>query len=248
MRILVTGGTGTLGRHVVSGLSAVGHDVALLSRRPALSDPPATWFTGDLRTGSGLQSALDGAEVVVHCATGLRDRTAAARLITAATRASRPHLIYISIVGIDRIPMAYYRTKLAVEHEIMASGLPWTILRATQFHPLVASFARALVVSPVVTVPRGVRFQPIAPAEVADRLVMLCESRPTGRVPDLGGPEINTLDHWVRAFARATGRRRTYVSLPVFGKIIGGLRSGENLTPEHAEGVQTFEEFLTEHG
>jgi uncharacterized protein YbjT (DUF2867 family) len=248
VRVLVTGGTGKLGRHVVSGLVAAGHDVALLSRRPAPASPPATWFTGDLVKGSGLAAALDGVDTVVHCATGLRDRTAAARLITAATRVSRPHLIYVSIVGIDRIPMGYYRTKLAVEHELMASGLPWTIQRATQFHPLIASLARALLVSPVVTVPRGIRFQPIAPADVAARLITLCATPPAGRAPDLGGPEINTLDHWVRTFAGATGRRRSYVSVPLAGKIIRGLRSGANLAPEHAEGVQTFEDYLARTG
>jgi uncharacterized protein YbjT (DUF2867 family) len=244
-RILVTGGTGTLGSLVVAGLRDAGRDVALLSRRGAPPDPPTMWFTGDLRTGIGVDPALAGVGTVIHCASGRGDRKAAARLTAgAAASAERPHLIYISIVGVDRIPFGYYKAKLEVEHQIMASGLPWTILRATQFHTLIASIARGLTSPPIVAVPRGLRFQPISPVEVADRLIALATGAPAARVEDMGGPEIRTLDDLVKGFARSIGRRRTYVRMPVPGQVMKAFRAGENLAPEHAAGVETFEEFL----
>src|SRR5262245_58912794 len=126
---LVTGGTGTLGRAVVARLDSP----RVLSRRPGPDR-----MVGDLATGAGLAAALSEVDTVIHCATsaGKNDVTHAQRLIEAAT-ASRPHIVYVSIVGIDEIPLGYYRTKLAVERLLAESGLPYTVLRATQFHDLI---------------------------------------------------------------------------------------------------------------
>ncbi len=248
-RILVTGGTGTLGRFLVARLAADGQDVALLSRRPAptpAAESSVAWYTGDLYTGDGLDAALDGVDTVVHCATGKGDRRAAGRLIRAAANGSRPHLVYVSIVGVDRIPFSYYRSKLAVEQMIAASGLAWTTLRATQFHDLIAFGARALAVSPAVVMPRGLRFQPIAPVEVAARLADLALAPAAGRVDDMGGPEIKTAEDLVRDFVRAHGKRRVIARIPVPGKVFAAFRAGRNLTPAHAVGRQTFREWLAE--
>src|SRR5262249_21734389 len=126
---LVTGGTGTLGRNVAERLEATGSNTRVLSRRPAPADRPGSaWATGDPRTGLGIQAAVAGADVIVHCATGLTgDVDAARHLIDAARGAGRPHLVYISIVGIDRLPAGYYKSKLAVERLVEKSGLPWTV-------------------------------------------------------------------------------------------------------------------------
>lgn len=245
--ILVTGGTGTLGRYVVADLVAEGHAVRLLSRRTAPPSPPVAWFTGDLRQGRGLEAALDGVDIVVHCATGRGDRTAAGNLITAAVAAGRPHLVYISIVGVDRIPVGYYRAKWTVEQMIVASGLPHTILRATQFHELIATGARALTRLPVAVLPRGLQFQPIAAREVASRLATLATEPPAQRVADMAGPEVARAEDLVRAYARSVGRRRLVVTVPVPGKVMAALRRGRNLAPEQAVGRQTFQAWLTAH-
>lgn len=155
--IVVTGGTGTLGRRVTERLRAEGHDVRVLSRR---TQPYAV----DLRVGgSVLDAALAGVETVVHCASAPRggDEVAAERLIAAARRAGVGHLVYISIVGVDRVPLGYYRTKLAVERRIEASGLGWTVLRTTQFHDLLATILGSLAKPPVLLVPAGVPDQPV---------------------------------------------------------------------------------------
>ncbi|NGO47227.1 SDR family oxidoreductase [Streptomyces ureilyticus] len=238
--ILVTGGTGTLGRLVAQRLRANGHEVRVLSRH---SQPYAV----DLREGgSGLDAAVAGVDTIVHCATTARggDEQAARHLIAAARRAGVRHLLYISIVGIDRVPFGYYKAKLAVEKQIEASGLGWTILRATQFHDLVAMFLQTLSKLPVLFLPAGVGDQPVDVAEVADRLTGLATGEPAGRVDDMGGPEVRTFPDLARAYLKATGRRRPIANVPLFGKAYRAFRSGGHLTPERAVGKRTFEEYL----
>ncbi|MET9444751.1 SDR family oxidoreductase [Streptomyces sp. NPDC006610] len=238
--ILVTGGTGTLGRLVVQRLRADGHEVRVLSRR-------AQPYAVDLRQGGGaLDAAVEGAGTIVHCASSPRggDEEAAGHLIAAARRAGVGHLVYISIVGVDRVPFGYYESKLAVERLIEESGLGWTVLRATQFHDLLARLFQGLSKAPLMPVPAGVSDQPVEAAEVAGRLAELAAGRPAGRVEDMGGPEIRTLESLARAYLRATGRRRRLVNMPLWGRAYGAFRAGGHLTPERAVGKGTFEEYL----
>ncbi|MFG2556454.1 SDR family oxidoreductase [Streptomyces sp. NPDC048581] len=238
--ILVTGGTGTLGRLVTERLRADGHEVRVLSRH-------AQPYAVDLRKGGpGLDTAVEGVDTIVHCATspGGGDEKAATHLIAAARAAGVRHLVYISIVGIERVPYGYYRTKLAVEGLIEESGLGWTVLRATQFHDLLLRVFGIVSKPPVMLLPARVKDQPVEVAEVADRLAELALAAPAGRVEDMGGPEVRTLDSLARAYLKATGRRRLVVSVPLRGKAYGGFRSGGHLAPGHAVGNGTFEEFL----
>ncbi|TGB14303.1 NAD(P)H-binding protein [Streptomyces sp. MZ04] len=237
--ILVTGGTGTLGRPVVERLSADGHDVRVLSRR---SQPYAV----DLREGTGLDAAMAGADVIVHCASTQRggDEQAAGHLIEAARRAGVRHLVYISIVGVDRVPLGYYKTKLAVERRIEESGLGWTVLRTTQFHDLVLQILQGAAKFPVMPLPSGVSDQPIEVGEVAARLAELAAAPPAGRVEDMGGPEVRTLPDLARTYLRASGKRRPLMPLRLAGKTYREFRAGGHLAPEQAVGKGTFEEFL----
>lgn len=238
--ILVTGGTGTLGRRVTQRLRADGHEVRVLSRH---TQPYAV----DLRAGgAGLDAALDGVETVVHCASSPRggDEQAADHLVAAARRAGVGHLAYISIVGVDRVPFGYYKSKLAVERRIEASGLGWSVLCATQFHDLLVTILGGLAKAPVLPAPAGVPDQPVEVAEVADRLAELALAAPAGRVPDMGGPEVRSFDSLARAYLRATGRRRAVVRLPLFGSTYRAFREGGHLAPEQAVGKVTFEEYL----
>ncbi|WP_128427669.1 SDR family oxidoreductase [Streptomyces cyaneus] len=238
--ILVTGGTGTLGRLVTERLRADGHEVRVLSRH-------AQPYAVDLRKGGpGLDAAVEGVDTIVHCASSPSggDQEAAAHLIAAARKAGVRHLVYISIVGIDRVPFGYYRTKLAVETLIEESGLGWTVLRATQFHDLLVRLFGILSKPPVMLLPAGVKDQPVEVAEVADRLAELALAAPAGRVDDMGGPEVRTLDSLARAYLKATGRKRAVVSVPLRGKGYRGFRSGGHLAAERAVGKGTFEEYL----
>ncbi|MFE0465128.1 SDR family oxidoreductase [Kitasatospora sp. NPDC058965] len=238
--ILVTGGTGTLGRPVTERLRAAGHEVRVLSRH-------AQQYAVDLRRGTGpLAEAVAGADVIVHCASSPRggDEAAARNLITAARAAGVGHLVYISIVGVDRVPYGYYRSKFAVERLVEESGLGWTVLRATQFHDLVLQVLRAAAKLPVLLLPAGVADQPIEVGEVADRLAELAGGAPAGRVPDMGGPAVRTLPELARAYLRATGRRRPVLTVPLAGAAYRAFRAGGHLAPEHAVGRGTFEQFL----
>src|SRR4051794_15199061 len=131
---LVAGATGRLGRPTLEELLRRGLDARGLSRRGGRDS-----IAADLLTGDTLPQLLAGVDVVVHCATtGSRRDVAITRNLTEAARlAGVGHLVLISIVGIDRIPFAFYRVKLAVEEVARESGVPFTIQRATQFHSFV---------------------------------------------------------------------------------------------------------------
>lgn len=244
---VVTGGTGTLGRPLVRGLVDAGHRVRVLSRHaPADGVLPAgvAHSAVDLRTGKGLEAALDGAEVVVHCAWDRRADEAVARNLLAAARAAGvSHVLYISIVGVDRIPMGFYKRKLAVERQVEASGLPWTILRTTQFHELIVSLLLAQRRLPVIFAP-SIRFQPVDVGDVAARMTELALASPAGRVDDMGGPAVRDAGDLARAYRAATGGRRPIVALRFAGEVGRQLRAGANLVPEHAVGVRGFDDYL----
>lgn len=239
--IVVTGGTGTLGRLVSERLRGKGHEVRVLSRH-------AEEYPVDLLRGTGIDAALAGAEVVVHCASAPRgDEQAARNLVAAMRRAGVGHLVFISIVGVDRVPLGYYRAKLAAERVVEESGIGWTVLRATQFHSLVVTMLASLSKAPVMLLPAKVGDQPIEAAEVADRLAELATGAPAGRVADMGGPEVLGFLDLARAYLVATGRKRRIVSVPLAGKAYRAMRKGGHLAPDHAVGVGTFAEYLEHH-
>jgi uncharacterized protein YbjT (DUF2867 family) len=253
--ILVTGGTGTLGRLVVARLRNAGRPVRVLSR--GMHEAEGTEFvTGDLATGEGADAAVAGVEVVVHCAGSAKgDEVKARHLVQAASAAGVRHIVYISVVGADRIPMTgavdramfgYFGSKFAAERVIAESGIPWTTLRATQFFDLTLLTAQSMAKLPVIPVPSGFRFQPLDAAEVADRLVELALGAPAALVPAIAGPRAYDMADLVRSYLHAAGKRRAIVRVPVPGKAAAAIRAGANLTPDRAVGRRTWEDFLAE--
>ncbi|ORW41632.1 NmrA family transcriptional regulator [Mycobacterium paraense] len=240
-RVLITGGTGTVGRVVVDRLTAAGQDVRVLSRgRRPHQRSDVEHVVGDVGSGAGLDAALDGVDTIVHCVYPTE------QLVAAAKRADSPHLVYVSIVGIDRIPFALYRTMLANERTIAGSGLPWTVLRATQFHDLIAFLLRMLAKPPVLALPAGLRFQPVDVRDVGARLAELALGEPIGRAPDFGGPQARPLDDLARSYLAIVGKHRRIVPIRLPSKVFDGIRAGGLLAPEHAAGTITFEQYLEE--
>jgi uncharacterized protein YbjT (DUF2867 family) len=254
--VLVTGGTGTLGSHVVPQLREAGYDVRVLSRHSRGGAEGIEYVASDLTTGEGVEPAVEGVEVIIHLAGSQKgDDVKTLNLVRAASRVGTPHLVYISVVGADRVPVVsgldramfgYFASKRAAERVLADSGLPWTTLRATQFHELFLLMAQYMAKLPALPVPVGFRFQPVAAEEVAARLVELAPGAPAGLVPDIGGPKVYGMDEILRDYLRAAGKRRPIMPVWAPGKAARAIRVGANLTPERAVGRQTWEEFLAE--
>ena len=248
--ILVTGGTGTLGAHVVPLLRASGHEVRILTRHARSATDGIDHITGDLLKDEGVEAAVDGVETVLHLAGGPKgDDRATRALVRAATGAGVRHLVHISVIGADRVPLAWMRTKRESERAVADSGIPWTILRAAQFHDLALTIVEKMAKMPLFPVPGGMRLQPVDSREVAARLVELTLGAPSGPVPDLAGPHLYDLAALARPYLRLTGRRRPMLPMRIPGKAGRAYRAGANLAPTGAEaeaGKRTWEEFLAE--
>lgn len=252
--ILITGGTGRLGRLVVSGLRDAGHDVRVLSRHSPASEAGIEYATCDLRTDEGIEAAVDGARTIVHLAGSVKgDEETTRNLVRAASRGGTQHLVYISVIGSDRVPVqsamdrmmfGYFASKLAAERVVADSGLPWTMLRATQFHDAFLTTAQGMAKLPVLTAPAGFQFQPIDEAEVAARLVELALGKPAGLVPEMAGPRVYAMADLLRAYLRVSGKHRLIVPVPMFGNAARAVRDGALLSPDRAVGHRTWEDFL----
>ncbi|TQJ58052.1 uncharacterized protein YbjT (DUF2867 family) [Arthrobacter sp. SLBN-83] len=243
MRIAVAGGTGTVGRHVVAIARERGHHVVSLSRAEGV----------DLVNGRGLDQALQNVETVIDVA-GIETMStkkavdfftnATQNLLAAEKKAGVKHHVALSIVGIDNANSGLYAGKLVQEDEVRHGGIPWTLLRSTQFHEFVPMSVKAASVGPLVLVPTMFT-QPVSAKEVAGALVDAAEAGPKGRIPDLGGPRPEQLKGLVAAYLAKTQQKKRIVPLHVPGPIGKAWRKGALIpAPGSAVGRQTFLEWL----
>ncbi len=244
--VLVTGGTGRLGRLVVARLVDAGCDVRVIARHQRDTPPQVTFFTGDLRRGEGIDPAVSDVSAIIHCATSTKgDAHATRNLVTAALRTGSPRLVHPSIVGIDRIaPWGYTKAKLDAERIVENSRLPWTIVRLTQFYDYCFENSAKLAKFPVVApVPAGFRVQPVDPGEVAARLVEFALGKSAGRASDMAGPQVSTWVDLFRSYLTATHRHRYVIPVRIPGT--RAVRSGALLpSPGYTVGTTTWDEFL----
>ncbi|MBF9067313.1 SDR family oxidoreductase [Streptacidiphilus fuscans] len=249
--VLVTGGTGTLGSLVVPQLRAAGRDVRIVSRHAHAAEPGIEYVVGDLLTGEGLDAALAGVETVVHIAGAAKgDGTVARNLVAAAQRAGGVrHLVHVSVIGVDTVPLAWFRMKLAAEQAIVDSGIPYTVLRPAQFHSLVLLTMEKMTRMPVVPAPGGMRWQPVDPRDVADRLAELALGEPAGLAPDLAGPTVYSMGELARSYLAAQGKHRPLLPLHLPGKVGRAYRDGDNLAlgERTTVGHRSWEDYLAEH-
>lgn len=242
MKIAVAGGTGKTGRQVVDQLRSAGHQPVILARAEGV----------DLIQNTGLDAALNGVEVVIDVADARTTSakaaraffgTATANLLTAAQRHGVRHHIVLSIVGVDRVGLGYYQGKLRQEELVQASAVPWTILRATQFHEFAGQIL-AQVPGPVAIIPK-MRSQPIAVSEVAAHLCTLATGEPQQMAPELAGPRVESVADMARGLIRRRGQRRPVISLRLPGSAGKAMAGGALLpTQPGPRGRQTYADWL----
>lgn len=243
MKIAIAGGTGVVGRPTVDAVRTAGHEPVVLSRGTGV----------DLVTGAGLDATLDGVDAVIDTAniTTLKAaeairffEAATGNLVRAAERAGVAHVVLLSIVGIDRMPHDYYAGKLAQESVIESANVPWTILRATQFHEFSGQLYERAKLGPLHVAPRA-RVQPIAAREVGAHLAALAAGPAQGRAADLAGPREERLDEMVKAYARRVGHGGWVPSVSLPGAQMKGMRAGLALPgPDAERGTETFAQWL----
>jgi uncharacterized protein YbjT (DUF2867 family) len=250
MKVLVTGGTGALGRDVVKVLRESGHVARVMSRKPGTGDD---WVQGDVASGAGLEAAVLGIDAIIHAASATTDWTklkatdivGTRRLLAMAREARVRHFVYISIVGMEGIQYPYYRAKLAAETVVRENLVPWSILRATQFHTLMETFLNAFTKLPgLAAVPYKWQFQPVDPHDVANRLVNIVTKKPAGVLPDFGGPEVRDFRSIAVSWLAARKLNKRMVNLWVPLAFSRQFASGKLLCPAHKDGVITFEQYL----
>jgi len=245
--VTILGGGGAVGRIVTRSLIDSGHQVTIAGRSMSHEPRPGTReFHVDLATGDGLSEAIAGAESVLHLASDPHrprevDVSGTERLLE---QIGDRHLTYLSIVGVDRHPLPYYRSKYAAERLIENAGVLYTIVRATQFHDLMAYRVDRMSHAPIAHVPKAYVYQPIEIREVAEEIATLVETQPQGRAPDLAGPEVLRIEHLARTYMTAKGRRRPLIEIPRFGPIARAFRSGAHTNPDRAVGKVTWSEHL----
>ncbi|HVV77865.1 MAG TPA: NAD(P)H-binding protein [Mycobacteriales bacterium] len=237
------GGTGVVGRHVVDGLRAAGHEPVVVARSTGV----------DVAAGSGLDEAIAGSQVVIdvsnvaalgRAASERFFRAATTNLIEAGSRAGVEHFVVLSIVGCDRVDMGYYMGKRLQEAIALEGKLPVSVVRATQFHEFPTQLLERAPRGPVVPIPR-MRSQTVAAQEAAQALVDVALGTPVGRAGDVAGPEVHEMADLVRLVLRARSSRRIVARMRMPGAVGKGLAT-DGLLPmgDYRRGKQTFAEWL----
>ncbi|MGI5167122.1 SDR family oxidoreductase [Spirillospora sp. CA-253888] len=251
MRVLVTGATGRLGKALLPRLAGSGLTVRAMSRSPR-SAPGAEWTVADLATGANLRAALEDVDTVVHLAsapykgryTRKVDLEGTGRLIEAAREAGAAHLVFPSIVGIDEIAWGYFGTKAAAESLVRSSGVPWSTIRMTQFHPFVDEAFTQMARLRVLVADPGIAFRPVdigdAAAFVLDRVL----EGPTKAIEEFGGPETLTMAEAAVRWREARAARCRILRVKLPGAAGRTMRAGHLATGATPTGTTTWQTYL----
>jgi len=246
MRVLVIGGTGTLGRPLARQLQAEGATVRLLSRQPAPPGTQTEWAQGDIVTGEGLAAAMQEVDVVIHAAHDprhpKRDLEGVRQVISAAQHAGIGHFVYVSIVGAADMPgLPYYRAKAEGERLVSGAPLSTTMFRASQFFEFVAATLGQLDRLPILPLPAGARLQPVSVDEVA---AALAEHVLRGGPDRLVGPEVLTLRDLAQTWQAARGRIRRLVPFSLPHPALRALAQGALTSADAPRGALRWSEWL----
>jgi uncharacterized protein YbjT (DUF2867 family) len=244
MKIVVIGGTGRIGSRVVTRLKQQGHE--------AIAAAPETGV--NTLTGEGLAEVLAGAQVVVDVANSSSFdaepamsffQTAGRVLLAAEKVAGVRHHVALSVVGTERLQASgYFRAKLVQEELIKASGIPYTLLRSTQFFPFVSWIIESGAAGNEIRLPAAF-IQPVSADDVADALAEIATSPPTNAILEVAGPDLYRIDCLAEAFLSAKGDGRKVITDPA-ATYAGAVLEDKTLTPgDHPRiGKASFEDWL----
>jgi uncharacterized protein YbjT (DUF2867 family) len=267
MTVLVTGGTGHLGRAIVALLRRDGHAVRVLARRPG-DDPRVEWVRGDLATGHGIADAVSGVETVIHAATnspaaqrgGFRpidfihsprdvDIAGTERLLAAAEDLGVGHFVHISIVGLQQMARLnpYSRVKLAAEQTVRGSAVPWSILRATGFYWLLDRMLAKMARRSVLLLPADVRMEAVDSDDFAAYVVACAADGRLGEREDFAGPQTLTMRELAGEYLAARGLARRIFNAPLPRGVTSALTAA-NTSPDARRGATTWAQWLQRSG
>jgi uncharacterized protein YbjT (DUF2867 family) len=243
--ILITGGTGNLGKSLTKLLDEKNIPYIVGSR--SNKSNARNIAVMDLLKKEGIKEAVQGKEIIFHLATDLKkDTEATQNLLEAIDKKSNVHLIYISIVGIDKVPFNYYQQKLASENAIKASGIPFTILRATQFHEFIHQIISTFLKYRIGLLPKKVVSQPIQTEVVAKELYRLSLEQSANKTYEIGGVEALTLEQMVMEWQLLTGKKRWILNFPIFGSLGKTFRNGSLTTSHKTTESITWKQWLAQ--
>ncbi|GAB3914984.1 SDR family oxidoreductase [Mucilaginibacter boryungensis] len=252
--ILITGGTGTLGREIIKQLSYPGQQITVITTQEDPGLPKEVNIVkGDLSHSQSIQDAVTNADIVIHCASNplnaqIVDIDGTWNLLASINKEKLKHFIYISIAGIDKSDFPYYKVKYNVEQLVAEANVPFTILRATQFYEFVLNrMIKPYDTGKSLTIPAGLKFQAIDISEVAGKIAGLMESTPKNETITIGGPAVQTIEEMAQAYLDVQNRKDELKTEQLSGARFDMLRSGINVCPENAFGTKTWQQFLNKH-
>ena len=258
--VLVTGGTGHLGRDLVDLLTEQGHRVRVLARNPG-NRTDVDWVRADLATTTDFTDALTGMHTVVHAATNspaarrgkvrlgdmIRspsdvDVDATSRLLDAAARTGVAHFCHVSIVGVQQSTLPYMRRKAQAEDLVRGGAVPWSIVGATAFYWLLARMLDTTAHGLMWAVPSNLEMQPGDSAEFAEYLADCVDEGPAGDRSEFAGPEVVSMLELARHYraARGLNRRPVGIRLPAFAL----RKAGPQTAPDGRHGKVTWAQWL----
>lgn len=250
--VLVTGATGMLGRAVLTRLVAKGMPVRALSRHPQQHTEGVSWVTGDVTTGAGIRQAVDGADTIVHLASAPYRRgytreveiDGTRRILEEARSANVQHILYTSIIGCDRVPWGYFRTKVEAERMVADGAVPASILRLGQFHDFVDQAFSSLAKAGLLVADRNVLAQPVDTSDVARRIHAAVGAGPCARIEEFAGPEVLSLRTAAEEWSTATRTRHFILPVRIPGQLGKAFRAGHLTSSAAPRGSVTWRDYL----
>ncbi|CAF4527044.1 unnamed protein product [Rotaria sp. Silwood1] len=263
VKVLIVGGTGPVGQTLSKLFLSSQTPFLIGSRNPisinnendnVASQSTSNWIHMDLTKNEGINKSIDDdVDTILYLASLPQattndgqpiDITLTKNLLNSIQKKNIKHLVYLSIVGVDKMPFSYYKGKLECERLIKESGIPYTILRATQFHSLVEDFANYLLNYPMDTISKVAKIQPIQIEAVAMELAKIVKEPPLNSTYDIGGRKIYTMKEIADSLLEARPEKKPTVNMPIIDEILNGFAEGYNTCDNISLNSNTWEEYL----